>query len=79
MEALAARRPVVVRDLPVLREVFDGAALFASTVPELARYLAASLQDADPARTDRGQELARRHTWDRAARAHEDFCVAVGG
>lgn len=33
MEALAARVPLVLRDLPVLREVFDGAARFATVLP----------------------------------------------
>ncbi len=77
MEALAARRPLVARDLPVLREVFDGAALFASSVQELSDRLAGALDDADPQRADRGQALARRHTWDKAARAHEAFYATV--
>ena len=36
MEALAAVGPLVVRDLPVLREVFDSAARFAATHQDLA-------------------------------------------
>lgn len=76
MEALAARRPLVVRDLPVLREVFDGAALFASSVQDLATGLAMALEAPDPVRAARGAALARRHTWEAAAAAHERFYAA---
>jgi glycosyltransferase-like protein len=70
MEALAARTPVVMRDLPVLREVFDGAVRFAATVEDLA---AALLETPGPDRLDTGTELAARHTWQRAAEAHVSF------
>ncbi|MDV9177275.1 MSMEG_0565 family glycosyltransferase [Streptomyces sp. W16] len=73
MEALAAGVPLVVRDLPVLREVFGGAARFAATPEELAAELGHALAVEDPARRAAGRELAARHTWDTAARGHLDF------
>ena len=73
MEALAAGVPLVVRDLPVLREVFTGAARFADTPATLAAELAAALTDDDPGRRAAGQQLAARHTWAAAARGHLDF------
>jgi glycosyltransferase involved in cell wall biosynthesis len=73
MEALAAGVPLVVRELPVLREVFGPAAEFAATPPELAAALARALTEPDPARQTAGRELAARHTWAEAARRHLDF------
>ena len=73
MEALAAGVPLVVRDLPVLREVFTGAARFADTPATLAAELAAALAGDDPGRRAAGQQLAARHTWAAAARGHLDF------
>lgn len=70
MEALAAGVPVVVRDLPVLREVFAGAVRFAAGPAELAAELAAALAAPDPARRAAGVALAARHGWDAAAAAH---------
>ncbi|MBT0767592.1 MSMEG_0565 family glycosyltransferase [Kineosporia sp. J2-2] len=71
MEALAARRPVVVRDLPVLREVFRDAVRFAASPEQLAAGLLADLSgDVDPARVRRGSALAASHSWDDAAAAH---------
>jgi glycosyltransferase involved in cell wall biosynthesis len=70
MEALAAGVPVVTRDLPVLREVFDGAAAFATDPPGLAAALLVAARTPDPVRRAAGRRLARRHTWDAAAAAH---------
>jgi len=74
MEALAARVPLVTRDLPVLREVFEGAAAFATDPTSIAAALAAVLADpGSPALTRRrevGATLAARHTWSAAAQAH---------
>lgn len=70
MEALAAGVPVVTRDLPVLREVFDGAAAFATDPPGLAAALLVAARTPDPVRSAAGRRLARRHTWDAAAAAH---------
>ena len=82
MEALAAGVPVVLRDLPVLREVFGGAARFADTPDALADALADALGETSgaapaPAELARarataraGWELAGRHTWAAAAEAH---------
>lgn len=71
MEALAAGRPVVTRDLPVLREVFGETVRFAADVGQFAAEMAAALDDpADPAP---GRELAASMTWESAARAHLEF------
>ncbi|MEU4895188.1 MSMEG_0565 family glycosyltransferase [Streptomyces sp. NPDC044780] len=78
MEALAAGVPLVVRDLPVLREVFDGAARFAHTPDDLAAALGAALAADDPARRARGRQLAARHTWKAAAERHLAFYRTLG-
>ena len=70
MEALAARVPVVARDLPVLREVFTGAVRFADGPSGLAGALATALAAPDEARLVAGAALAARHSWDAAALAH---------
>jgi glycosyltransferase-like protein len=72
MEALAAGVPLVVRDLPVLREVFGGAAAFADDPPGLAAQLCRAAAGTDPARQAAGTALAARHSWDDAAAAHLD-------
>ncbi|HEY0500808.1 MAG TPA: MSMEG_0565 family glycosyltransferase [Kutzneria sp.] len=68
MEALAAGVPLVARDLPVLREVFDGAARFAGSVPELAAAIGAALDGGGPVAA--GRRLAAGYTWSAAAEAH---------
>jgi len=68
MEALAAGVPLVVRDLPVLREVFGPAARFAATTKDLADQLGQVLTYHDPALRTAGREPAARHTWSQAAR-----------
>jgi glycosyltransferase-like protein len=78
MEALAAGVPLVVRDLPVLREVFGPAARFAPTPAALARELSAALTTPDPARRTAGRELAARHTWEAAAERHLAFYHRAG-
>jgi glycosyltransferase-like protein len=70
MEALAAGVPVVTRDLPVLREVFGGAARFGADVGGLAAALGDALDRPDPALTAAGRALAARHTWAAAAGRH---------
>ena len=77
MEALAASTPVVARDLPVIREVFGDAVLYASTPAEIAAQLDAVLRGADATDTAAGLALARAHTWARAAEAHERFYARV--
>lgn len=67
MEALAARRPVVLSDLPVFREVFGEAATFG----DLASALAA------PPDPEIGSRLAAAHTWQGAARAHLELYEAI--
>lgn len=73
MEALAAGTPVVARDLPVLREVFGDTVRFARTPQEIADQLLAAVADPESAAGRGGYELASRHSWSAAARAHEDF------
>jgi glycosyltransferase-like protein len=73
MEALAAGVPLVVRDLPVLREIFGPAALFAADPDTLAAELSRALDVPNPQRRSEGHALAARHTWEAAARQHLDF------
>ncbi|GGM68132.1 glycosyl transferase family 1 [Thermopolyspora flexuosa] len=73
MEALAAGVPVVVRDLPVFREIFSPAARFAATPYDFATELAAALTGDDPVRRREGRALAARHTWQAAAERHLAF------
>jgi glycosyltransferase-like protein len=78
MEALAAGVPVVTRDLPVLREVFDGVARFASTPAEFAVALRSALS-AGPEDRAAGLALAHRYTWSAAAEAHREFYRSLPG
>nr|WSY48815.1 MSMEG_0565 family glycosyltransferase [Streptomyces sp. NBC_00886] len=73
MEALAAGVPLVVRDLPVLREVFGPAARFASAPADLATELDRALTAEDPRLRAAGQRLAAQYSWDRAAHDHLAF------
>jgi glycosyltransferase-like protein len=68
MESLAARTPVVARDLPVLREVLGDAVVFASDVAGIAAALDRAM--ADPPDPAPGQALAGAFSWDATARAH---------
>lgn len=70
MEALAGGVPVVVRDLPVLREVFGTAARFATDPAQIADAL---LMPVDDEHSKAGRRLARSHSWESAARRHLDF------
>jgi len=73
MEALAAGVPVVMRDLPVLREIFGDSAVFAATAEHLAEAILAASVASDAGRTRRGQNLAYAHSWTAAARRHIAF------
>ncbi|MBB1042505.1 MSMEG_0565 family glycosyltransferase, partial [Dietzia sp. Cai40] len=75
MEALAAGRPVVARELPILREVFGTCVDYAASIPELADRLESALSP-DPARARDGSSLAASLTWDAAAAAHLSFYSA---
>ncbi|MFC9635404.1 glycosyltransferase [Streptomyces mirabilis] len=79
MEALAAGVPLVVRDLPVLREVFGPAARFADTPEALATAPAHALTSDDPVRAALGREPAVRPTWTEAAGRHLAFHRSVTG
>jgi glycosyltransferase involved in cell wall biosynthesis len=71
MEALAAGRPVITRDLPVLREVFDDTVRYATTPAGFADALAdALLHGGNPAG---GRALASSLTWQDSARRHVEF------
>ncbi len=80
MEALAARVPVVVRDLPVLREVFGDAVAVASTPAGFAAALAEALEEpsGEGRRADAGAALAASCSWSAAAGAHLDLYRALG-
>lgn len=69
MEALAAGVPVVARDLPVLREVFGDAVLYAQDVPEMSVALRLALDGGGPS-VDTGRRLASSYSWSAAAEAH---------
>lgn len=71
LEALAAGRPVVTRDLPVLREVFGDTVRYAADAAGFAAQFAAALTD--PGDPGPGRALAQSMTWDAAALAHLDF------
>ncbi|MGV0852622.1 MSMEG_0565 family glycosyltransferase [Mycolicibacterium phlei] len=71
MEALAAGRPVVTRDLPVLREVFGTTVRYASDPAGFAAAMVDAL--GDDGHTAAGRELASSLTWEAAARAHLRF------
>jgi glycosyltransferase-like protein len=82
LEALAAGVPTVMSDLPVLREVFRDAVLFAdspTTAAGLAAALAEALDRPDPVRRVNGEALARAHTWSAAARSHLDLYEEIAG
>jgi glycosyltransferase-like protein len=70
MEALAAGVPLVVSNLPVLREIFSCTARFANNPTDLAAHLMASLAEHDPGAQQAGRALAARHTWSAAAQRH---------
>jgi glycosyltransferase involved in cell wall biosynthesis len=71
MEALAAGRPVVTRDLPVLHEVFGDTVRYASTPAAFAEALVDALErGADP---EPGRALASSLTWEDSARRHVEF------
>jgi glycosyltransferase-like protein len=67
MEALAAGVPVVVRDLPVLREVFGTSVGYGTDPVTLAAALLQAIKEPDPSRTAEGRALAAAHTWSSAA------------
>ena len=77
MEALAAGVPVVVRDLPVLREVFGDAVYRASGADGLAAAMVRALAGSDPDRMRAGRTLAAGLTWAEAARRHLAFYEAA--
>jgi glycosyltransferase-like protein len=68
MEALAARRPVVLSDLPVFREVFGDTVRLGEGPDGLARALRDAL--AAPGDPEPGAALAAAHTWAASAQAH---------
>ena len=78
MEALAAGTPVVVRDLPVFREVFGDAVRYGTGPESLAAALRDAIEEPDPARAARGRALAAAHTWSAAAARHRDFYRSLG-
>jgi glycosyltransferase involved in cell wall biosynthesis len=70
IEALACGAPVVCSDLPVLREIADGVAVFCDpTDPAAFAQAMGAILDApgNPVRRQLGIERARSYTWKRAA------------
>lgn len=70
LEALAAGVPTVVRDLPVFHEVLGDAVGYGGDAVGLADALDGVLGATDLPARHRGREVARRFTWDIAARRH---------
>ncbi|MBU2665273.1 MSMEG_0565 family glycosyltransferase [Actinoplanes bogorensis] len=77
MEALAAGVPVVVRDLPVLREVFGEAVRYGQGPDTFAQSLIEAVKEPDPVRRDAGRLLSASHTWESAARRHVEFYASL--
>ncbi|WP_338597141.1 MSMEG_0565 family glycosyltransferase [Saccharopolyspora sp. SCSIO 74807] len=73
MEALAAGTPLVVRDLPVLREIFGKTARFADNPRTFATELVQAINENSPQRKQAGRALAAAHTWQAAAEQHIAF------
>jgi glycosyltransferase-like protein len=73
MEALAGGTPAVMRDLPVLREVFGPAVSFAGSISTLATTILELAGSRDRHRVEVGRDLAFAHSWARAAREHVAF------
>jgi len=73
MEALAAGRPVVARDLPVLREVFGDTVSYASDAEGFAAALADAVATGG---SGAGRALAESLTWEAAAERHLRFYAA---
>jgi glycosyltransferase-like protein len=78
MEALAAGVPVVVRDLPVLREVFGSAVRYGTDPPSFAAAMLAAVESPEPHRAAAGRALAAAHTWKAAALRHLAFYRSIG-
>jgi glycosyltransferase involved in cell wall biosynthesis len=68
----------VVRDLPVLREVFGSAVGYGTDPASLAAALFAAIKEPDPARCAAGRALAAAHTWESAARRHIEYYRVLG-
>lgn len=77
MEALAARRPVVLSALPIFCEVFGSTVRYGRGPMGLAAALDAVL--AAPPDPVPGAALAASHTWERAARAHLELYRTLTG
>lgn len=73
MEALAAGVPVIMRDLPVLGDIFYGAVRFASSAEGFCTQVAAAIDEPSSALAARGRALAARHTWAASATAHREL------
>jgi glycosyltransferase-like protein len=71
MEALSAGRPVVTRDLPVLREVFGDTVRYAANPVSFADALADAVHVGVGGES--GRALAVSLTWEQAARRHVEF------
>ncbi|HEX4979160.1 MAG TPA: glycosyltransferase family 1 protein [Acidimicrobiales bacterium] len=81
LEALACGTTVVTTAGSVMDEIAAGAAVTvpAGDVAALAEALAGVLHAPDESRVERGLAVARRHTWDASAAAHEALYAEVAG
>jgi hypothetical protein len=68
---------VIASDLPVLREIFDGAARFATDADTFAARLDDALTWQDPQLRTAGRCLAAGYTWSAAAAEHLRFYRAL--
>lgn len=73
LEALAAGVPVVVRDLPVFREVFGNAVRYAAEPYGFAAAMRDALARHSPAHARAGRAVAAAYTWRAAAERHLEF------
>jgi glycosyltransferase-like protein len=78
MEALAAGVPLVMSNLPVLRDIFTGTARFADGPAELAAQLRAALTEPDVGAQEAGRALAAHCTWSAAAQRHLELYQRLG-
>lgn len=78
MEAMAAGTPVVMRDLPVLKEIFGTAAEYATDPADLAAGLLNAIDLPDPCRLVDARALAATYNWDDVAAATVQFYRSLG-
>jgi glycosyltransferase involved in cell wall biosynthesis len=73
LEAMAARVPVACSDIPPLREIADGCAIFfdPTNLKQMRQAILRSLED--DSLVDAAQQRAAQYTWENAALATLDY------